>query len=790
MGKQRSLQKGGWFCLIALLILSAFAPVTAVENKGDLVLEVVSEESDEPVEGALVKVMTRTGSRLVAEGKTEADGRLRLKNVDEGTYKIEVTHPDFPGGDGAIVTVAPASDNTFTFFVSKEVDEDLVVRVNEDYLMMNSKDPEGGAVTKRDRRFLQTQIADSGNLQSVLSTVPGLQKNSLGQSHARGEHKSVTFSLDGQNVPIPLASTTSQPIDPEFMESLSIRTGNYDASTGGQVGVILSGTTRKGNFVEFQPRVGDRGQFETVLQAGAETEEGLSFFVGAKTSATDLNFEAPHPDQQELNNRGTNTSVLARLKHKGEEDTLALNISYQDADFEVPQTPASFAAGVRQKQNDTNFLVMGSWQHEIDDDTDVNLGLSYLKSQQTVAHNGVFTNFVPFPANIDPDLNEDNLPANPEDPGSPYLPTTSLEVSQLQPSLDFTHRLGENHRIRAGLTANFISSSQFLDIIDAGGGGELPVTTPGFPVPRLATAINRDGFLGGAYFSHTFPMSEELIVNYGLRAETFDNGINVSTGQISPNINVTWGPTDTQALRLSYNRVFQPPPLELDLTGQTFTLPQKVDAYELSYENQLTKGVVGKLALVRKDYTDQVDIGLLVPNTNIPLFAPINFARAFYQGVELSLNTDFETGWNGFLSTTISEARPTERGAFVDEDLEFNDHDQRVQVSGGVSHRWENGLLVGTDFLYASGFPQLAITDYNSAGIQPFGLSQERVPRLIANLNLQYATPDKDADTQWGLGVKVLNLFDDRSLVNYLSEFSGTRFVRGRRTLFNAFVRW
>lgn len=773
-----------------LVILLVGLPSWAVENQGDLLVEVISEETDAPVAGAVVRVLTRSGSRVVAKGTTGDSGTLRLKNIEEGRYQIEVTHPDFPGGDGAIVTIAAATDNPFTFFLSEEASDDVVVTVQGDHLLMNSKDPEGGAVTQRDRRFLQTQITDSGNLQSVLATVPGLQKNSLGQSHARGEHKSITFSLDGQNVPIPLAATTSQPIDPEFMEGLSIRTGNYDASTGGQVGVILSGTTRKGNFVEFEPRVGDRGQLETVLQVGSEQEEGMSFYLGAKTTTTDLNFEAPHPDQQELSNRGSNTSLLARIKHKTDTDKVALNISYQNADFEVPQTPGAFNAGVRQKQNDTNFLAMGSWQHEIDDDTDMNVGISYLKSEQSVANNGIFTPFTPFPAAINQTLNDGNLPINPEDPGSPYLPTTNLEVTQIQPSLDFTHRLGENHRIRAGLTANFISSSQFLDILDSGGGGDLPLVTSMVPVPRLTTGIDRDGFLGGAYFSHTFPLNDEVIVNYGLRGDTFDNGINVSTGQISPNVNITWGPTDQQALRLSYNRVFQPPPLELDLTGQTFTLPQKVDAVELSYENQFAKGMVGKIAVVRKDYTDQVDIGLLVPNTNVPLFAPVNFAKAFYQGVEVSLNTDFEHGWNGFLSTTISEARPTERGAFIDTDLEFNDHDQRVQVSGGISHRWEEGLLMGTDFLYASGYPQLAIVDYNNAGLTPFGINGERVARLVANANIQYATPDKDADTQWGVGLKVFNIFDDRSLINYLSEFSGTRFVRGRRTLFSGFVRF
>ena len=36
----------------------------------------------------------------------------------------------------------------------------------------------------------------------------------------------------------------------------------------------------------------------------------------------------------------------------------------------------------------------------------------------------------------------------------------------------------------------------------------------------------------------------------------------------------------------------------------------------------------------------------------------------------------------------------------------------------------------------------------------------------------------------------MINLFDQRPLVNFLSEFSGTRFVPQRRILFNAQVRF
>ncbi len=51
------------------------------------------------------------------------------------------------------------------------------------------------------------------------------------------------------------------------------------------------------------------------------------------------------------------------------------------------------------------------------------------------------------------------------------------------------------------------------------------------------------------------------------------------------------------------------------------------------------------------------------------------------------------------------------------------------------------------------------------------------------NLNLNYE-PDPDAQgASLGASLQVFNLFDDRSLVNLFSEFSGSRFVTGRRFL-------
>lgn len=779
--------------LCFVMVLSYMAPVLAAENRGDLVVTVVREADETPVPQAQIRVTNREKTRVLAETTTDAEGKARLNGLPLGDVYVEVTQAE-AGRDGALVTLSAGAPNSFDAYLSTDSTAE-VVTITDSRLLVNGADPNQGATTRRDRNFLNRQLAQSNSLQAVMSTIPGAQTNSLGQVHVRGEHKALTVSLDGVDLPVSTESSITQPIDPEFLEAADVATGMYDAAQGGQLGAVVNATTRgegEKPFAQLEAKLGDYGQSEVVLKAGGSNENNtFSYFVGARRSTSDLYLESPHPEQQDLNNSGRLNSFLVRFQGKGDRNRVGLTLSHQDADFEVPQTPQNFAAGVSQDQRESNSLALLSWNHALTSDDDLLMALALQRNRQRVNNNGIFTPYTAVPSALEAELAEENFPLNPENPGSPYLPVSDLTITQIKPSVDWTHRFADKHELKAGLTANFISAEQELSITDPGGGGGLPnpFNLPGSPL-AFAANVERKAFTGGVYVSHTYPITDKLTVNYGLRAETFDDGRSISTGQLSPRLNLVYSPTEEQALRFSYNRLFQPPPIEIDISGRTEVLPQRTHALELSYENQFAKNVVGKVALVHKRFRDQIDVALLIPNSNIPVFAPINFARAEYTGVELSVATHNKTGWNGFVAATIGEAKPTEPGLFAGHFPQYNDHDQRVQATAGVSHTWENGFSAAADVLYGSGFPQEALGLYNSIGISPYGLSGDRQNRFITNLNLQYMPTDKNGNGTLGAGIQVFNLFDNRSNLNFLSEFSGTRFVTGRRFLFNLNARF
>lgn len=750
------------------------------QSFGRLEVTVVHGETGQPLAGVKVRLTDREGKVRSVEATTGTSGQVSYPSLEPGEYVVELQHPEF-GGESSVVKVGEGPPTLYR--AALEVGSESTFAVRDTRLLIDTKNPNEGSVTRRDRDFMERQVADR-SLQGLLSTVPGMQRNSLGQTHVRGEHKSVAFSLDGVPVPIPTASTTSQPLDPEFLKSIDVRTGSMNGSQGGQTGMVLDAKTLDDvdPYVTFTTRVGDLGQLENVFQTGGRNEQGdFSFFLGGRWGRTNMQFEAPDPNHQTLNNRGIQQSYLMRMTGRTGEDEVSGTLSYQLNNYQLPQTRQNFDAGVRQDQVDSNIMALLSWKRVVDEDSDLLTSFSYLKSGQRVRNNGVFTPFTTFDPNLSADLADAGLPAVPENPGSPYLPTTDLTIEQFQPAMTYTHRFGERNVLQAGISANFIFSGQRVSLLDPGAGGGLPDGAPDF-----GANIQRNGLSSALFFTHTLPISERWTLNYGLRGELFENGLDVSTGQISPLVNLAYAFNDRNVLRLSYNRSFQAPPLEIDVTGQTVVLPQRVSTYELSYESQLSDSLTGKLALVRKDYRDQVDIGLLIPNSNIPLFAPVNFASARYQGLEFSLNTHNDKGWNGFLSATVSEARPLAPGAFISEVTEFNDHDQRLQLSAGASYQWDNGLSLAVDGLYGTGYPQPAIPLYLAAGIRPYGLDQERVPRFIANLNLQYR-PQPSADgPDFSGGLQVFNLFDNRNLLNFYSAFSGNRFVQQRRFLLNA----
>ena len=783
--------------LVLSLLVAAGRPAMALDITGDLVIVVKGAGGNAPLAGATVRVAPLSGQGDAVERTTGADGVARFRSLVIGDYGVQVTRAGFTGDSletrltaGSVLTLQsalrPVAPST-----AKEPASNQVIEVRATRILVNTTNPIGNGNRLDLARSEVAQLSSPNGTQAIVSMVPGIQTNSLGQFHPRGEHKGVGVSIDGINIPLPSEDATSQIIDPRLMETMEVQTGFFDAAAGGEAGAILNIKTLEGPkkaYAEFIPTVGTFDTHGGVLRTGGSARAGkLRYFFGATYTETDNKIEPVEAFSQTLGNHGKDTNMLLRVSDIVGPTTYGATFSFLDGHYGLPQTRDNFLAGVDQSQEQHNFISVVSARKRIDDTSEVLFGLAYLRSSQSVGNNGVFTPFAISTAS--PDLQGANLPVDPEHPGSPYLPNVFRVINQLQPTLEFTKEYPHDHHVKIGATADRIDTHESDDILDAGGGGALPGG-----VAEFVADVHRHAILESAYASDTFPVGKRLNVNAGLRAERFDDQANGTFKQLSPRVNLSYALNDRSAIKLSYDRIFIAPPVETDTSGGSFAIPQRTHQTELAYEFEPAKEVVARVAGVYKDYTDQLDVGLVIANSNIPVFGPVNFGKGLYRGLEISANSYHRYGWNGHVAATLfATAKPISPGQFNPDVPGFNDHDQRTQVTGSASYTWKKDITATVDALYASGFPQDTISAYNAVGINPFGLVGDRFSRFISNFSLNYSPRDekgKVRDNALGGSLVVQNLNDDRSVVNFLSGFSGTRFVQGRRALLTASYRF
>jgi hypothetical protein len=780
--------------LLCMLIVFMTVHSQAADSLGNLEVHVRTSTSNAPVPDATVCISDAAGTQPAQSRTSDKEGIARFTGLAAGEYTLEISHPDYEG-DRLRVTITTGRTNLCSSVLSLKSD-DKVIQVRDTRLLMNSQEPQGSRTTIDTTAF--EERTGINTLTGIAGTIPGVQTESVGQFHPRGDEKGLSVNVDGVMIPFTSESQLSQIIDPRFLKSFGIQTGCFDTSAGGQLAAIETLTTLSGTgkpYCELVPTIGTYGTYGLMARAGGASESGdFNYFVGALRGETDNRIDPVAPNAQTLNNHGADSNVLVHFENRTKNDKLGLTVSYQDGAYGMPQQQGSFDAGVRQYQSESNILGVFSWKRQISDTSDFKLGLAYLRFQQKISNNGIFTPYVIAPDTLSEELAEDNLPLNPTNSGSPYLPTSTITCEQFQPSLEYSRRYTNENRIKLGLVGNMMATRQNMRIIDAGGGGGLPNPLELPAAPRLFIAdVARNSFYGGAYFSHTFPLfPKKAYLNWGFRGDVWNDGWTVNSSMLSPRINLCFPLADTQALRFSYNQIFQVPPFEFNPVIGSVCRPERTTVWEASYEFQPSKTVLGKVALVYKNRRDRFEAEMMIPNSTIPLYAPVNFGTGYYKGAEVSLSTHNSTGWNGFLTTTVGEGRPLTFDPGITARPEYFDDDQRVQATAGISYSGKNGLVAGLDVLYGSGYPIEATSLYNQIGIFPYGLNGNRFSRTIANLSLSYLPKGPDGEPAKGLGgqIVVQNLFDDRSVINFLSEFSGTRFVQGRRILLNGFFRW
>ena len=817
---------------------SAIPAFAQAQEVGRLRLRVVNAATNKPLSRATITL--KDGTRPDVTITTDAQGIAISPQLNAGIWDLLTDATLFqPDTRQARVTSNLTTD--INILLAPLQEQRVTIRLIREARPKNAV----ANVETKSANDIQKIAATSGNKQdlgSVVKTNPGVVQDSVNQFHPRGEHGATTIVLNGFFLPDALQGRATQVLLPETIQSLDILTGSFAPEYGGETAAILDVTLRAGTTTPLRHYDMDGGEFSTydgALALGGQFGRAISkpdsarretrqfgYFLDFNARRTQNALEAPQPDNQTAHNTGAFLSGFGNFSYTpGRQDQLSLTVNSTPGYAQIanrtglPSRYANIGQGFGYggsqnagstttlpdgttipllsqdadgqdiNQRDSNEFGILNWRHTFNSHFGGYLAFGISHSGQEIRNNN-------------PAINLANLPA---DNSIEFNPTIirNYRNAQTQGSLTYSQ---PRHVFKTGFLLDdqegdeayqLIPASQAalsaLSGVDAGGvltpaglldsTGNYAPPAAGSPTPATPTLlVHRSGFYRAAFAQDTWNVSKRLILNYGLRLDWYKQGQNlgqslVNQAQISPRVNLSYVESARNTIRLSYNRLFEQPPLAQGAVVGASILPETLSQYDVSFERRIAPGQAIKLAYYYKDIRNQVDTGLLIPGTQIGAYASVNFSQGAVHGLEFSydLAPRHNSGLGGYFAYANTIAKPNGVDNLGNPVPDYNDHDQLNTFSAGASYAFRSGASVDFDLYHGSGTAS-SIIDADGS----------RTPRT--QLNLAFSTGPRlfggtAKDGKGGLTLSISNLLDDRTVINFNSGFSGTRFQQGRRIL-------
>ncbi len=783
---------------------------------GRLQFTIKDADSDKGISGAKIVISDPTNVSPPVTLNSDGSGVATTAPLLNHAWTIKISADSYDT-DTRTVTVIP--DVTTPVEVLMEPLKEKVITVKAQVNPTRPNNPNAG--TQRDTS--QTQklpLAPSNNqsLKGLIGSTPGMVTDSVGQLHPEGEHSSTSIYIDGFQLPGAFQGRFGQILSPTTIQNVDVLTGAYAPEYGRETAAILNVQLKAGTITPFAAYSFSTGSWDTNeigmtaggqfgAEYGAPNDKGqraksFGYLFTFDARQTNNSQESPQPDNQTAHNAGGSYVSFGNLNwHISDKDSLSLTVSDNPATVEIANRtglsdfyapfgqgygflgldPASSGLKTQQQlgqddyQNDHNEFGVLNYLRNIDARTQARLSFG-------LTHNGLDI------LNHNPTIDLSTLP---QDSSIEFNPTLIRNSRDAQGEGSVTSTIG-THTLKAGfsidrqtglesyqLTPASLDALAFLNDPDNG----LQLLAPNGDTPSTVN-VSRSGWYNAGYVQDTWHVDKRLTANYGFRLDMFsqDQTTSVNGGpgtvahsdlnMLEPRLNLAYALPARIVLRASYNRLMIIPPSAQGATPGDVVPPERIDQFEGSVEKQTGPGETVKVRAYQKQIVDQLDTGLLVPGTQIGAFVTDSIPKDFVRGGEFSFNL-FPThpyGLDAYSSFAIATAKPQGDGNL------YNDHDQLYTLSTGANYTFKHGEQVGLVDNYGSGVYSSTLSLASNG--EPFG---PRTPHNETNLRL--ATAPNFGLHGSSLVFEVQNLFDDRTLLNFNSGFSGTRFQVGRTLL-------
>ncbi len=749
-----------------------------------------------------------TGSNLTLRAKTDAKGRFTFPSVPIGTYTVVAQGVDGSASLRVDVT-STGADITLSLSKIRQIGRTSVT----------ARPPVTGSGTDLDlnQQTLKESPAN-GSLPALLIQLPGAARGANGVVHINGDHGDVNYIVDGVPIPQELNRDIGSEFDPNDIAFIEVLQGAYPAQYGERFASVINVNTLTGS--------GPPG-FTTEFNAGSFWD--LDGDVAYHANIGKASFIAAVRDQQ--SNRGldpptaldihddfANANEFLRFTDPVGADFLNLTVSHSYQTFQIPNdTLAGQPAATDDDETQNDLFGTLQYRHPIGDHGSLTFGPSYKRSQirdfgdpandftfgeiENVAQGGAPTDCADALLAHGPIVNGNvtdpvaNPAVNYQNGTCGYSLASNRTAIDVGGVLDYDNR-SPHHEIKFGGVFDATHVDKTYDVTLQPGNFLAPIYTPGTPdAPYTVTDSEPNvAHLGALYLQDSWKLGDRYQLDYGLRQDefgVFSTDFHEGFAQTSPRVKLTRNFGRRASVYAYYGRFFTPfslenvgptaayainlptglPPAQFDLK------PQRDSVYELGAH--LPVGPTGDLGVrvMQKNATDLID-DTQVGFTN--LHQDINYAlgriatqTAYFQQ-ELAHSSRFYLS----ASHTYAVNKECETQLLapcfpenVNGSLDWTpaDHDQRVDITSGVTVNDLKGGWIAVDGEYGSGLstglnPAGGITCAGPNYTEPIGGPCKFTPHLTFDLEKGIAMGPGAT-----LTLRLTNIFNDQYLVTYLN---------------------
>ncbi len=772
------------FVLLGLYTVSGWgmSSASAAEEGGRKIVRGFVQNQDlRRIPQAVVQVKDQEGNP-VATAVTDDAGEFAVTVPQEGTYSVSAVQETYRS-EYVIVKIGtePPPPIRLTLALTQEIALEVVSPLPPIQYKASS---ETYSVSRKDIEALPR--GNNSELHDVLLTIPSATYGALKQLHIRQDHANLQFRIDGVPIPDTVSSTFTDVITPRAWERADIILGGMEAQYGWRTAAVIDITSKSGTrpgFGSFQMFGGSNETLNPSFEYGGTVGEKFRYYVLNSYTSTSRGIEPPTLGHSVFHGQSERNQTYLRgdYQHDNHNNFTWLFLN-SVAKYQIPTTPglavnpdvltllqaqnpafnpvASQAIDENQKEH--NQYAHMVWRHDLNASNFFSLA-GYFRQTRAIFRTDPF-----------------NVLAHVADPDEPF---SAADQDRMAYSggvrLDYTYVHSKEHLIKTGFQIDrtqAINKTRLFAFQRDPGTGE-----PVGDVLGLDADNRLIGWRQEFWLQDQWTPNEHWTFNLGVRGDAIR--YQMSEGQISPRVGVTYKYDNANVFHAFYGRLFTPPNLEAisfaklnavgttaepeNLTNNTVRA-ERSHYFEVGSYHALTSWATLELTGYYKLNRYQSDAGQFGTTPLLNFFA---FERGWQRGIDGALKlqvTDNLTA-RGNVAWGQCKGYGLQSGHFLLEQKEiddinspggvFCDHMQLLTSSAVVSYKILERTTISGQMLYGSG---LRTAENEGAKTN----STHSPSYTVYNLSINHVIPLPWDRQKFLIGFDVINLLDQKYFIN------------------------